>query len=90
MLSCSLSVCLLVQEFASRTLAECCASGSYKDLASFVSAVDAQQGGQGLQSLLIMPIQRVPRYVLLLQVGQKRRTPVQGVCRAALHSWLVT
>jgi uncharacterized protein Yka (UPF0111/DUF47 family) len=45
-------------------------AAAYRELADFIAKADKQQreGNQNLQSLLIMPIQRVPRYVMLLQV----------------------
>lgn len=60
------------QEFASRTIQEYCKKD--KDFAAFINTAsqDDMCKGQNLQSLLIMPVQRVPRYQLLLQEYRKQ------------------
>jgi hypothetical protein len=70
------------QEFAARTITEFVEKN--RDFAEFLAAAsqDERCQGQNLHSLLIMPIQRVPRYHLLLQV---RCASIGSTCHPVDH-----
>ena len=72
---------------SSSALANATTTKSFQALWQHVSSSSARLRGQSLQSVMIMPIQRVPRYVLLLKELDKRLTelhPAKSHLRAAL------